>query len=149
MEWKQNDYSAWISVCLLFFVATVMITIVTILHLLFTFVVHISPQQFCQSWALVLHPVVLHFPYSCKASAHTPHKCTHAHTPPPGRRAIYREVTTPVNDGNAELEPISTVDMTNPPHTHIHTHNDLSVYMRVAMGLYKCIETVHFCVCFV
>lgn len=49
----------------------------------------------------------------------------YAHAPPPRRRAIYREFTTPENDGNAEVEPISTADMTSPP----HTQRSVSIYV--------------------
>ncbi len=89
---------------------------------------------------------------------HTPHTHTHTHThtPPPCRQAIYREVITPVNDGNAELEPIKAADMTNSTpilhthtHTHTHTQRDLSLYMWVVVGAYRGRGGVCMCVCFV
>lgn len=81
---------------------------------------------------------------------HTPHTCTHTHTPPPCRQAIYREVITPVNDGNAELEPIKAADMTNSTpilHKHTHTHRSVSIYLSSVGGLQRQSGCVCMCLC--
>lgn len=99
------------------------------------------------SWPLVLYPVVVHFPYSWTSQhIHTPR--THTLTPPPCRQAIYREVITPVNDGNAELEPINAASMTNSTPTlhtltHTHTHRSVRIYVSSGGGLQRQRE----CVC--
>lgn len=103
--------------------------------------------------AMVIGIVPCGFSFSIfrETSAYTPHKCTYAHTPPPCRQAIYREVTTPVNDGNAELEPISTADVTNPPHTHTRTQWSVSIYVSsdAVLQMHRDCAFVCVCVCFV
>lgn len=66
----------------------------------------------------------------------------YAHAPPPRHRAIYREITTPENDGNAEVEPISTADMTSPPHTQW----SMSIYVS-SDGVLQ-MHRLCICVCF-
>ncbi len=98
------------------------------------------------SRSLVLYPVVLHFPYSWTSQC--THTSTKSHTPPPCRQPIYREVITPVNDGKAELEPISAANMTNSTptlNTHTNKDKDLPVYVS-SNGVYKCRQS-GVCVC--
>lgn len=119
MEWKQSGYSVWISVCPLFIVTAVIIRISTYsiplssLHYHGNFSIMAIGSEPCGSSFSLLRKKSQH--------GHTTHIYA-PHTHPPYHQAIYREVTTPVNDGNAELKPINAANMTNStPNLHLHT----------------------------
>lgn len=140
MEWKQNDYSVWISVYLLFIVTTVMIRIVIILYLLFTFVILILPWQFLNHchWYWTLWFLIFLIQKKKNPSIYT--HTTHLHIYPHSSSLPSGHLQGGHNPSEwwecwAGTYQRCRYDQQHPHPTHTHTHRSVSIYVSSNGGL--------------
>lgn len=150
MKWKQSGNSVWISVCPLFIVTTVIIRIVIILYLLQTFVILTLPWQFLNHghWFWTLWFFILRSHKKFSAWTHHTHLCTtyssslaSDHLQGGHNPSEWWECWT-------ETYQRCQYDQQHPQPPHTSMHWSVGIFMWVAMGVYKCMETVLY-VCFV